>query len=142
MKTKSPLWFWIVTTLILLWNSMGILSFFGHIYVSKFGIEELSTSEQALYAEFPLWTFLIFGLAVSTGFFGSIGLLLRKHWSYSMFMLSILAIIPQMVHNVFFTSSIEVFGLAQTITMPILVIVFGVFLIWFSKRSVYNNWYR
>ena len=92
--------------------------------------------EQALYDEFPLWTYIIFAIAVFAGFFGSVGLMLRKHWSYTMFMLSMFAIIPQMIHNVFFTSSIEVFGLVQSITMPILVITFGAFLIWFSKRSV------
>ena len=142
MKTKSPLWFWLVSILILLWNIIGVISFFAHVYVSKFGLQELPSAQQALYAEFSLWTYIIFALAVSTGFFGSVGLLLRKHWSYSMFILSMLAIIPQMIHNVFFTSSIEVFGLTQSITMPIHVIIFGAFLIWFSKRSVYSNWYR
>lgn len=142
MKTKSPLWFWIATILILLWNIIGVLSFITHVYVSKFGLQELPSAQQALYADFSLWTYIIFAISVSTGFFGSVGLLLRKHWSYSMFILYMLAIIPQMIHYVFFTSSIEVFGLAQSITIPIFVIIFGVFLIWFSKRSVYSNWYR
>ena len=142
MKNKSPLWFWIVTTLIILWNSMGLLSFFGHVYVSQFSLQQLTSIEQALYDKFPLWTYIIIAIAVFTGFFGSVGLMLRKHWSYTMFMLSMFAIIPQMINNVFFTSSIEVFGFVQSITIPILVITFGAFLIWFSKRSVYRNWYQ
>lgn len=142
MKNKSPLWFWITATISLLWNIIGLISFVGHLFIAEFGIQELTNSEVALYDEYSWWTHIVFAAAVFSGFIGSLGLLLRKHWSYTAFIASLLALIPQMIHSVFFTSSIEVYGLAKTITMPIMVIVFALFLIWFSKRSVYSNWYR
>lgn len=142
MKNKSPLWFWITATISLLWNIIGLLSFVGHLFIAEFGIQELTNSEVALYDEYSWWTHIVFAVAVFSGFVGSLGLLLRKHWSYTAFIASLLAVIPQMIHSVFFTSSIEVYGLAKTITMPIIVILFALFLIWFSKRSVYSNWYR
>ena len=142
MKNKSPLWFWITATISLLWNIIGLISFVGHLFIAEFGIQELTNSEVALYDEYSWWTHIVFAVAVFSGFIGSLGLLLRKHWSYTAFIASLLALIPQMIHAVFFTSSIEVYGLAKTITMPIIVIVFALFLIWFSKRSVYSNWYR
>ena len=142
MKNKSPLWFWITATISLLWNIIGLISFVGHLFIAEFGIQELTNSEVALYDEYSWWTHIVFAVAVFSGFIGSLGLLLRKHWSYTAFIASLLALIPQMIHTVFFTSSIEVYGLAKTITMPIIVIVFALFLIWFSKRSVYSNWYR
>lgn len=142
MKNKSPLWFWITASISLLWNIIGLLSFVGHLFIAEFGIQELTNSEVALYDEYSWWTHIVFAVAVFSGFVGSLGLLLRKHWSYTAFIASLLAVIPQMIHSVFFTSSIEVYGLAKTITMPIIVILFALFLIWFSKRSVYSNWYR
>ncbi len=130
------------STFFLIWNCIGLLSFFGHLYMSTMATTELSEEERALYAEFSAWTYGIFGIAVISGLLGSLGLLLQKNWSYMAFLVSICAIVPQMVLNVFFTRSIEVYGLIKTITMPFFVIVIGLFLLWFSKRSVYRNWYR
>lgn len=142
MKNKSPLWFWVIAALSLLWNIMGLFSFFGHLFIAEFGWQELAENEIALYQEYSLWTHIVFAVAVFSGFIGSIGLLLRKHWTYTVFLVSFLAIIPQMIHSVFFTSSIEVYGLSKAITMPIIVVLIAMLLIWFSKRSVYRNWYR
>ncbi len=39
------------------------------------------------------------------------------------FIISLFAIVPQMIQNVFFTKSVEIYGTAQAVTMPILVVV-------------------
>ncbi len=73
-----PKWFWAVAIFFLLWNIMGVLSFLGHTFISSETIAELPEKEQALYGEHPLWTSIVFAIAVLTGFAGSIGLLLKK----------------------------------------------------------------
>ncbi|WP_340201796.1 hypothetical protein [Ascidiimonas sp. W6] len=139
---KIPVWFWVIAIIFLLWNIMGVLSFFAHTFISEEAIAKLPDNERALYGEYPLWTTIVFAVAVVFGFIGSLGLILKKKWSKMAFIISLMGIVPQMIHNVFFTTSIEVYGTAQAVTMPILVVIIGVFLIWFSNFSINKNWLK
>jgi len=141
MKDKSPIWFWMVSSFFLLWNILGLFSFFSHVFISEETLSQLPADQMQMYAQYPLWTDIVFAIAVFSGLAGSLALLLRKSWSYNAFLISICAIIPQMIHNVFFTDAMQVYGLTQSITMPILVVLFGVLLLWFSKRSISKNWF-
>jgi uncharacterized glyoxalase superfamily protein PhnB len=80
--------------------------------------------------------------AVFGGLFGSLGLILKKKWAKTAFIVSLGGIIPQMIHNLFFTKSIEVYGPGQAAIMPVMVVTFGVFLIWFSKYATHKNWLK
>jgi len=139
---KIPKWFWVVTIFFLLWNILGVFSFFAHTFISEEALSALPDKERALYGDYPFWTTLVFAIAVSFGMFGSLGLLLKKKWSILVFIISFCAIIPQMIHNLFFTKSIDVYGPVQAATMPILVVVFGLFLIWFSNYSIKKDWIK
>ncbi len=139
-KIKIPVWFWIFAIIILLWNIMGVFSFFAHTLITEEALSALPENERALYAEYPLWTNIFFAIAVFFGFFGSLGLVLKKKWSKMAFIISFIALLPQMVHNVFFTSSMEVYGVAEAVTMPVLVVLFGLFAIWFSDYSIKKGW--
>ena len=139
-KTKIPMWFWVVSILFLLWNIMGVFSFLAHNFISAEALAELPSNERELYGEFPLWTTIVFAIAVIAGMIGAIGLVLKKKWSKMAFVISLLAIIIQMIHNVFFTNAIEVYGTVQAVTMPALVIIFGLFLVWFSMFAIKKQW--
>lgn len=141
-KIKVPVWFWILSVFFLLWNIMGVISFFAHTFVSEDYLAALPDNERALYGEFSLWTTIIFAVAVFGGFIGSFGLLLRRKWAKIAFIISLCGIIPQMIHNVFFTKSIEVYGPGQAAAMPIMVVVFGVLLIWFSNSCIKKGWLK
>ena len=141
-KTKIPTWFWVISIFFLLWNIMGVFSFLAHTLISNEALAELSTDERALYGEYPLWTTIVFAIAVIAGMIGAIGLVLKKKWSKTAFVISLLAIIPQMIQNVFFTNSIEVYGVVEAVTMPVLVVIFGSFLVWFSMFSIKKHWLK
>jgi len=140
--TKIPVWFWLLAIFFLLWNVMGVLSFFAHTFISEEALAALPNNERELYGDYPLWTTLVFAIAVFGGLLGSIGLLLKKRWSKVAFIISLLAIIPQMIHNVFFTKSMDVYGPGQAATMPIMVVLFGVFLVWFSNYCIRKKWLK
>lgn len=142
IQTSIPKWFWVLVAIFLLWNIMGVYSFFGHTFISEEALAKLPENEMALYAEFSIWTTIIFAIASFGGLIGSIGLILKRKWANSFFILSFIAIVPQMVHNVFFTKSIDVYGLVQAVTMPVLVVLIGAFLIWFSSFSTKKKWLR
>tara|TARA_B110000046_G_C12737511_1_gene291108 strand:+ start:177 stop:608 length:432 start_codon:yes stop_codon:yes gene_type:complete len=139
---KIPVWFWILAVFFLLWNIMGVLSFFSHVFISDEMLTKLPEDQSALYGDYPLWTNVVFAIAVFGGLFGSLGLILKKKWAKLAFIVSLGGIIPQMIHNLFFTKSIEVYGPGQAATMPVLVVVCGIFLIWFSKYATHKNWLK
>lgn len=130
VKNKVPMWFWIASGFFLLWNILGVFSFVGHAFMSH---ENMTAEQIELLKEFPIWTYAVFAIAVATGFLGSIALLMRKKWANPMFLVSLIAVLIQMTHNVFLTKSIEVYGMPQAITMPILVVLFAIILVWFSR---------
>ena len=142
VKMKIPKWFWVVAIFFLLWNIMGVFSFFAHTFISEEALAALPDNEKELYGDYPIWTTIVFAIAVFFGLFGSLGLLLKKRWSKIAFIISLCAIIPQMIHNVFFTKSMDVYGPGQAATMPIMVVVSGFFLIWFSKYAINQNWLK
>ncbi|MBL4725046.1 MAG: hypothetical protein JKY73_06735 [Lutibacter sp.] len=142
MKIKIPIWFWVIAIFFLLWNIMGIISFFGHTFISDESLAKLPEKERELYGDYPIWTTIIFAIAVFGGFIGSIGLVLKKKWAKMAFIISLVAIIPQMIHNVFFTKSMEVYGQGQAMTMPIMVVVFGMFLVWYSNMAINKRWIK
>jgi len=141
-NVKIPVWFWIVAVIFLLWNIMGVISFFMHTFITDEALALLPENERELYGDYPLWTTIVFAIAVFGGLLGSIGLVLKKSWSKLAFIISLLVVIPQMIHNVFFTKSMEVYGPGQAATMPVMVVVFGVLLIWFSSYAINKNWLK
>ncbi|HHB52697.1 MAG TPA: hypothetical protein ENK75_06655 [Saprospiraceae bacterium] len=141
-QIKIPKWFWVLAVISLLWNIMGILSFFVHTFITDEALAKLPDNERALYSEYTICTTIIFAIATFGGLIGSLGLILKRKWAKIFFIISFLAIVQQMIHNVFFTKSIDVYGLAQATTMPVLVVLFGAFLIWFSNYSIKKNWLK
>ena len=141
-KTKTPISFWLIASFFLLWNLMGVLSFFAHTFISEEALAAMPKNEQELYGDYPMWTTIIFAIAVFFGFFGALGLLMKKKWAKMAFLISFLAIVPQMIHNVFFTKSMDVYGPGQTATMPIMVVAFGLFILWYSNYSIKKGWLK
>ena len=140
-KTVIPKWYWVVAIFFLLWNFMGVGSFFQYTFITDEALQALPDAERDLYNSYPFWTEIAFAFAVFGGAIGSLGLIIRKKWAKSAFIVSLVAIIPQMTHNLFFTNAREVYGPGTEI-MPVLIIIFGVFLVWFSALGIKKNWLK
>lgn len=139
-QTKPTRRYWVYVIIFLLWNIIGLLSFLGHTFMPQSMKDAMKPEEIALMESFPSWMTLVFAIAVLGGLLGCIGLLLRKKWAKILFVISLIAILIQMTYNLFFTDSIAVYGLAQAITMPILVIIFGLILPPFAQRAIDKGW--
>jgi len=139
--SKIPAYFWVLATFFLLWNIMGVASFLMHTFISDESLALLPVAEQELYNSYPMWTIVAFGIAVLGGFLGSIGLLRKRKWSKLLFIISLFGIVPQMIHNVFFTKTLEVYG-PEAALMPMMVVVFGAFLVWFADLGIKKSWLR
>jgi len=136
---KIPLWFWIVAAVMLLWNLLGVGSFFSHIGMTEESLAALSEEEQELYASYPMWATIAFAVAVFGGTLGCIGLLVRKKWAKPVLIISLIAIIIQMFHSLVIAKAMDVYG-PGAVAMPIMIIVTALFLVWLANFSIKKHW--
>jgi len=139
-NTKIPNWYWIVATILFLWNLMGIASFYMHVFITDEALAELPENEQALYGEYATWTSIVFAIAVFGGALGTVGLLMKRKWAKPLFIISLIAIVIQMSHSLFFTESMVVYGAMEALTMPILVVLIAIYEISLANKAIRNGW--
>jgi len=138
-KVKPPVWFWIVSSVALLWNLMGVLAYLGQAYMSIEDLEKMSQAERLLYESQPAWVTGAFAIAVWGGALGCIALLLRKKWAKPVLLISLIGILVQMTYMFFLSNTFEVVGSVKML-MPIMIIVVGIALVFFAKSSHSKGW--
>jgi hypothetical protein len=138
-STKPPVWFWVIGVIALLWNLMGVNAYLQQAYRTEAFTSMLTSEQLDLVNSTPAWAIGAFAIAVFAGALGCIALLLRKNWAKSLFLLSLIGIIVQMIYNLFISKAMEVYG-PGAVVMPILVMLVGIFLVWYSKRSIIKGW--
>lgn len=136
---KPPVWFWIISGVALVWNLLGVMAFIMQVTMSPEALAELSEAERALYENFPVWALIAFAAAVFGGAFGSLFLLLRNKLAKTLFLVSLAGVIVQMIYNLFVSGVMDVYG-PGAIAMPIMVLLFAIFLIWFAGSAEKKNW--
>jgi len=132
-KIKPTTSFWIIGIIALIWNLMGVFAYLQEAYMTVEDLAALPPDQQALFENVPAWVTGAFAFAVFGGALGCILLLLRKKLATFVFIISFIGIIAQMTYNLFMSKALEVYGPGRMI-MPIMVIVIGAFLIWYSKK--------
>ena len=126
--------FWIIAVIALLWNAMGCFQWFieyGY-YTNPASREALPEAMQPLYDDQSIGIYVVFTIAVVTGLVGCIGLLLRKSWSESLFLVSLVSVI--ILHGITLMSYVRELG-AGAMVMPILVVLFSAFLLYYAKKN-------
>ncbi len=130
---KPPIWFWIVSVIALIWNGFGVDGYLSQAYNterfrSSFTPEQLEVAGNA-----PSWTMGAFAIAVFTGVLGAIFLLLRKRIATTFWMISLIAVLAQMGYAI-------IKGEAASMVLVIMVIVFAIAFLWFSRLSASKGW--
>jgi len=131
--------FWIISIIALIWNLMGVFAYLAQAYMTDADMAVLPEDQRALYENLPPWVTAAFAIAVFGGALGCIFLLLRKKLATAIFVISFVAILVQMTYNFFMSKAVEVYGPGGMI-MPIMVIIIGYFLIYYSKKATNNGW--
>ncbi len=135
-----PSWFNIAAILALVWNLLGVMAFVSQVMMTPEMIAELPVVEQELYNAVPLWASVAFAVAVFAGALGSVALLMKKSICYPLFVASFVGAVTQMFHSFFISNSYEVYGPSGTI-MPIMVLIIGLMLVFFSAKGHKNDWF-
>jgi len=132
-SNKPTTAFWIITVVALLWNIMGVLAYLGQAFMTEEALSLLPEADQLYYNNVPAWVTAAFAIAVFGGTIGCIALFLRKKIALLLFILSLLGILTQSTYTFFIQDYVEITG--KNIGMPITIIIFAAFLIWFSMDS-------
>ena len=137
---KAPWWYWAVALLATLWMLFGVLAWVMDLRMTPAQFAQLSDAQQQLYARRPQWVFLVYAVAVFSGLAGAIGLLLRKRWATTWFLVSLLAVVVQFGFTLFAMDAIGVLGPGLALPFPVVIVAFAVFLLWFARYARRHGW--
>ena len=131
---KPSTTFWIVSIIALIWNIAGVIVYLMQAFMTDDMKALLTETEREMYENKPAWATAAFAFAVFAGLIGAIGLLMRKKWTTTLFVLSLIGILAHQVY-IFFISGAMDMESASLLVMPIMVTFIGIFLVWYSKKS-------
>jgi hypothetical protein len=94
---------------------------------------------EILYTQYPLWSTLVFALASISGFVAALLLAIKRRLAKFIFVISLIAVIMQMTHNLLMTDAMEYLGV-QAAILPTLVIIIGIFSVWLSSHADRKKW--
>lgn len=138
-RTKPPVWFWIVSILAVLWNIGGVYQYLMQAYKVESFRANFSAEQLEMMDNTPAWVTAAFAIAVFSALLASLGLLLRKKWAKPLFLLSLVAVIVQMVYT-YFLSGAEISMDPASTGLTISIIAIALLLYWFAKKSVAKKW--
>lgn len=136
---RPPVWFWVLATLLLVWNLAGVAAFITQMLLTPEEIANMPADQQRLYNDIPIWATIAFGFAVWGGALGCLVLMLRHKLSKLLLILSLIGVLVQMFHAFILSNSVEVYGPGSAI-MPSMVMLVALFLVWFSHWSDNKGW--
>lgn len=140
-SVKPPTWFWVVSVIALLWNLIGVMNYLNQAFNQVALLESMDQAQREAFEGIPAWATAAFAIAVFSGTIASIGLLVRKKWARPLFIVSLIAAVVQFVHWLFISNAVEAFG-PSTYVMPIVVVIIGAYLIFFSKKGIEKGWLK
>tara|TARA_B110000879_G_scaffold87312_1_gene120237 strand:+ start:151 stop:582 length:432 start_codon:yes stop_codon:yes gene_type:complete len=131
--------FWVISSIALVWNLMGVFNYLDQAFMTDKILETLSKEQQILYQDVPAWVTAAFAIAVFSGTLGSLLLLLKKKIATTFFIISFLGIVGQMSYGLLIDQNSDSYG-PMGIAMPIIIIAFGGYLIWYSRKANEHRW--
>jgi len=138
--TKPNTVFWIIAVLALLWNLIGVYFWLYEYFLMTAEIRATLPPEQVeVMADAPFWSMYVYALAVFSGLFASVLLLMRKKLAVGIFLLSLIAVLILQLYWIFAMDIVEKIG-PQSLIMPLIVIAIAIFEYYYSKGAARNGW--
>lgn len=131
--------FWVVGILALIWNLIGVAMFWMQVNMGPEQLAAMTEQQRDVYNGTPMWLNVAFAVAVFGGVLGAIGLLMKKRWAVTMFFVSLLALLVQMIGAYVATPAWAAYGAAGLI-MPVLLILIAIFFWRYSQKCTERGW--
>ena len=136
---RPPAWFRVVAIVALLWELFGVATYLMHVGILPGG--QMTDVERDLTNSMPIWATAAYALAVFAGAVGALGLLLGRSWARPLLILSLVAVVVQFGWWLLLSGALEALG-PSAATMPVVVILVGVALVWLANTGVRRGWLR
>jgi len=134
---KPPVWFWIVSGILLLWGLAGCVALYGHI---AFGAAMAETEwDKAYFAALPGWFVWDYALAVGGGLLGAAALLARSRFATLLTLAALAGIVVQFGWVFFATDLIAHKGM-WVVYFPAFILAMGLFQLWFATMAQKRGW--
>ncbi len=135
---RTPIHFWIIAVVALLWNAMGAFDYLATQLKLEFYMGQFTEEQLAYFYGFPAWAISGWAFAVWSAFVGSIGLLLRKSWAVWAFAVSIVGMVVSSIYTLGLSNGIELMGSGSVIFTAIIWVI-SVFLLWYAWKQAKNG---
>jgi hypothetical protein len=136
---KRSLGFWLTGVFALVWNLIGVAFWYLQTNMSVERLALMSEGDRQIYDATPGWLNIAFAVAVFGGVLGALGLLLKKRWAGTMFLLSLIGLLVQMISAYVVTPAWAVYGPAGLV-MPAVFVLIALFLLWYANKAQARHW--
>ena len=136
---KRPLGFWIIGLFALVWNLIGVAMWYLQVNMSAEQLAAMTEAQRQVYEATPGWRKVAFVVAVFAGVLGALGMLLKKKWAATMFLLSLIALLVQMIGAYVVTPAWSAYG-PVGLVMPAVLLAIALFLLWYANKAQAHSW--
>lgn len=136
---KPPVWFWVVSVILLLWGLAGCFSLYLHIAVGPKMDPNPTQWDLDYYAALPGWFNAVYALAVGGGVLGAAALLARSKFATLLTIASLAGIVVQFGWVFLATDLIAHKGI-WVVYFPAFILAMGLFQLWFANMAAKRGW--
>ncbi|GJL96517.1 MAG: hypothetical protein DHS20C06_03340 [Hyphobacterium sp.] len=119
---KTPIWFWILAVIAILWNGYGVFAYIATQYQWAPALEGLTEEQLTYFYSMPAWSTGLWAVSVMVAFVASIFLILRKGPADIMFLLGMIGFLITNIYSLFVRGGIAIMG------TPALIVAVVIFL--------------
>lgn len=141
LPASRPTSYWLIAVFALLWNLLGVAMFCMQMAATPEQIAAMPAEQRQILEATPGWLQVAYAIAVFAGVLGGIGLLMKKRWAATFFLLSLLGLVAQCLGAFLVTPAWSLLG-PSGLVMPILLLVIAWFLLSYARRAATRGWLR
>ena len=138
---QAPNWFRTLVAAAVVWNLMGVAAYIMDVTMNEQALQALTDAERSLRNATPAWVTGAYAIAVFAGLAGAIALAARRTVAVPLFGISLVAVVVQMSYVFIAMNAGAVLG-GTAMIFPAVIILIGVFLLWFSLHAKSKGWLR
>lgn len=142
VRQKPPMWFWIVSVVLLLWAAVGLFAFYAHVTIDDQALAAMSAYDRDYYKALPGWFDAVFAVATIPALAGAACLLMRSKLARPLYIVSLVGVILQFGYVFGGTDMIAVKGVATAVSFPAIIFLLGVFQLWLATIAIGRGWLR
>jgi hypothetical protein len=136
-SSKTPVHFWIVAIISLLWNAVGAFDYTATKLKLDFYMSQFTPEQLEYFYGFPVWMVAAWAVGVWGSFLGSIGLVLRQKWAVFLFGASIAGLAVSTVYNFILTDGAEAMGSGAVMFTGVIWLI--ILFLFFYSRAMANR---